>query len=401
MFTYIENGSITSVKGIKAAGIHAGLKRKKKDLALIVSEQFCNVAGTFTLNKVKAAPLLVSREVIAKGGRVKAILVNSGNANACTGDRGYKDALKSQKHCAKKLDISQDEVIISSTGVIGEYMPMHILKTGIDTIVEQLTDDGGIRAAKAILTTDLVEKSFAVKVKLSSGNVSIGGIAKGSGMIMPNMATMLSFIATDADIEKDLLKKILTKAVKNSFNKISVDGDTSTNDMVILIANGVSKVKMEEGSKDVKLFEEALLAISIDMAKAIVSDGEGATKLIAIEVKGGKTEVDVNTIAQTIANSPLVKTAVYGNDANWGRIISAAGRSGVEFDPAKVEIKFDDMAILAPNYYHEFDEDEATTILSKDEVTISVDLNDGQVSTTWWTCDFSEKYIEINASYRS
>jgi len=401
MFTYIENGSITSVKGIKAAGIHAGLKRKKKDLALIVSEQFCNVAGTFTLNKVKAAPLLVSREVIAKGGRVKAILVNSGNANACTGDRGYKDALKSQKHCAKKLDIAQDEVIISSTGVIGEYMPMHILKTGIDTIVEQLTDDGGIRAAKAILTTDLVEKSFAVKVKLSSGNVSIGGIAKGSGMIMPNMATMLSFIATDADIEKDLLKKILTKAVKNSFNKISVDGDTSTNDMVILIANGVSKVKIEEGSKDAKLFEEALLAISIDMAKAIVSDGEGATKLIAIEVKGGKTEVDVNTIAQTIANSPLVKTAVYGNDANWGRIISAAGRSGVEFDPAKVEIKFDDMAILAPNYYHEFDEDEATTILSKDEVTISVDLNDGQVSTTWWTCDFSEKYIEINASYRS
>jgi len=401
MFTYIENGSITSVKGIKAAGIHAGLKRKKKDLALIVSEQFCNVAGTFTLNKVKAAPLLVSREVIAKGGRVKAILVNSGNANACTGDRGYKDALKSQKHCAKKLNIAQDEVIISSTGVIGEYMPMHILKTGIDTIVDQLTDDGGIRAAKAILTTDLVEKSFAVKVKLSSGNVSIGGIAKGSGMIMPNMATMLSFIATDADIEKDLLKKILTKAVKNSFNKISVDGDTSTNDMVILIANGVSKVKIEEGSKDAKLFEEALLAISIDMAKAIVSDGEGATKLIAIEVKGGKTEVDVNTIAQTIANSPLVKTAVYGNDANWGRIISAAGRSGVEFDPAKVEIKFDDMSILAPNYYHEFDEDEATTILSKDEVTISVDLNDGQVSTTWWTCDFSEKYIEINASYRS
>jgi glutamate N-acetyltransferase/amino-acid N-acetyltransferase len=401
MFTYIENGSITSVKGIKAAGIHAGLKRKKKDLALIVSEQFCNVAGTFTLNKVKAAPLLVSQDVIAKGGRVKAILVNSGNANACTGDRGYKDALKSQKHCAKKLNIAQDEVIISSTGVIGEYMPMHILKTGIDTIVDQLADDGGIRAAKAILTTDLVEKSFAVKVKLSSGNISIGGIAKGSGMIMPNMATMLSFIATDADIKKDLLKKILTKAVKNSFNKISVDGDTSTNDMVILIANGVSKVKIEEGSKDAKLFEEALLAISIDMAKAIVSDGEGATKIIAIEVKGGKTEVDVNTIAQTIANSPLVKTAVYGNDANWGRIISAAGRSGVEFDPAKVEIKFDDMAILAPNYYHEFDEDEATTILSKDEVTISVDLNDGQVSTTWWTCDFSEKYIEINASYRS
>ncbi len=401
MFTYIENGSITSVKGIKATGIHAGLKRKRKDLALIVSEKPCSVAGTFTLNKVQAAPLLVSKEVIAKGGKVKAILINSGNANACTGERGYNDALKSQKHCAKRLGVEQDEVIISSTGVIGEYMPMHILKTGIESIVDQVTDDGGLKAAKAILTTDLVEKSFAVNVKLSGGEITIGGIAKGSGMIMPNMATMLSFIATDADIEKDLLKRILTKTVNNSFNKISVDGDTSTNDMVILISNGVSKVKITEDREDVKLFEEALLAISIDMAKAIVSDGEGASKLIAVEVKGGKIESDVNTIAQTIANSPLVKTAIYGSDANWGRIITAVGRSGVDFDPAKVEIKFDDMTILAPNYWHEFDEEEATTILSKKEVTISVNLNDGQVSTTWWTCDFSEKYIEINASYRT
>jgi len=401
MYTYIENGSITSVKGIKAAGIHSGLKRKRKDLALIVSEKPCSVAGTFTLNKVQAAPLLVSKEVIAKGGKVKAILVNSGNANACTGDRGYNDALKSQKYCAKKLGVEQDEVIISSTGVIGEYMPMHILKTGIESIVNQITDDGGIKAAKAILTTDLVEKAFAVNVKLPGGDITIGGIAKGSGMIMPNMATMLSFIATDADIEKDLLKRILTKTVNNSFNKISIDGDTSTNDMVILISNGVSKVKIEEDSEDVKLFEEALLAISIEMAKAIVADGEGASKLIAIEVKGGKTESDMNIIAQSIANSPLVKTAIYGSDANWGRIISAVGKSGVEFDPAKVEIKFDDMTILAPDYCHEFDEEEATVILSKDEFTISVNLNDGQASTTWWTCDFSEKYIEINASYRT
>ena len=401
MFTYIENGTITSVNGIKAAGIHSGLKRKRKDLALIVSEQMCSAAGTFTINKVKAAPLLVSQEVIAKGGKVKAILVNSGNANACTGERGYNDALKSQKYCAKKLGIEQDEVIISSTGVIGEYMPMHILKTGIDSIVDQLTDDGGLKAAKAILTTDLVEKTFAVNVELSAGNVVIGGMAKGSGMIMPNMATMLSFIATDAEIESSLLKKMLKTSVNNSFNKISVDGDTSTNDMVILIANGVSKIKIIERSEDAKLFEEALQAISIDMAKSIVVDGEGATKLITIEVIGGKTESDVNNIAQTIANSPLVKTAIYGSDANWGRILSAAGRSGVEFDPAKVEIKFDDMTILNQNYGHEFDEEEATSILSKDKVTISVNLNDGEASTTWWTCDFTEKYIEINASYRS
>lgn len=401
MFTYIENGTITSVQGIKAAGIHAGLKRKRKDLALIVSEKPCSAAGTFTINKVKAAPLLVSQEIIKKGKEVKAILVNSGNANACTGDRGYNDALESQKYCAEKLGVEQDEVIISSTGVIGEYMPMHILKTGIESIIGQLSEDGGEKAARAILTTDLVEKSFAVKVKLSSGEITIGGMAKGSGMIMPNMATMLSFIATDAEIEQSLLQKILVNSVNNSFNKITVDGETSTNDMVILIANGTTGIKIKEDSEDVKQFEEALQAISIDMAKAIVVDGEGATKLITVEVKSGKTEEDVNLIAQTIANSPLVKTAIYGSDANWGRILSAAGRSGVEFDPAKVEIKFNDMAILSSNYQHEFDEEEATAILSEDKITITVDLHDGNASTTWWTCDFSEKYVEINASYRS
>ncbi|MEN8191312.1 MAG: bifunctional glutamate N-acetyltransferase/amino-acid acetyltransferase ArgJ [Bacteroidota bacterium] len=401
MFTYIENGTITSVQGIKAAGIHAGLKRKRKDLALIVSEKPCSAAGTFTINKVKAAPLLVSQEIIKKGKEVKAILVNSGNANACTGDRGYNDALESQKYCAEKLGVEQDEVIISSTGVIGEYMPMHILKTGIESIIGQLSEDGGEKAARAILTTDLVEKSFAVKVKLSSGEITIGGMAKGSGMIMPNMATMLSFIATDAEIEQSLLQKILVNSVNNSFNKITVDGETSTNDMVILIANGTTGIKIKEDSEDVKQFEEALQAISIDMAKAIVVDGEGATKLITVDVKGGKTEEDVNLIAQTIANSPLVKTAIYGSDANWGRILSAAGRSGVEFDPAKVEIKFNDMAILSSNYQHEFDEEEATAILSEDKITITVDLHDGNASTTWWTCDFSEKYVEINASYRS
>lgn len=401
MFSYIENGSITSVLGIKAAGIHAGLKRKKKDLALIISEQLASAAGTFTLNKVKAAPLIVSQEIIKKGNKVKAILVNSGNANACTGERGYNDALESQKYCADKLQVNQDEVVISSTGVIGEYMPMHILKTGIDSIIGQVSNDGGIKAARAILTTDLVEKSFAVKVQLSSGEVTIGGIAKGSGMIMPNMATMLSFIATDAEIDNDLLQTMLVSSVNKSFNKITVDGDTSTNDMVILIANGMSGIKITQESQDAKLFEEALQAISIDMAKAIVIDGEGATKLITVEVKRGQSLADVDKIAQTIANSPLVKTAVYGSDANWGRIISAAGRSGVEFDPAKVEIKFNDMIILSPNYGHDFDEEEATVILSKSDIVISVDLNDGNAETTWWTCDFTEKYIEINASYRS
>ncbi len=401
MFKFIENGSITSVSGIKAAGIHSGLKRKRKDLALIVSEEPCTVAGTFTLNKVKAAPLLVSHELINKGGKVRAILVNSGNANACTGDRGYTDALKSQKHCAKILGITQDEVVISSTGVIGEYMPMHILKTGIETIVTKLSDDGGINAAKAIMTTDLVEKVFAVKVQLVSGEVTIGGIAKGSGMIMPNMATMLSFIATDAVIDNSLLKKLLLKSVQNSFNKISVDGDTSTNDMVVLMANGVSKIEIKENSKDEELFLEALQALTIAMAKMIVVDGEGATKLITVAVTGCNNDDDANTIARTISNSPLVKTAIYGSDANWGRILSAAGRSGVDFDPGNVEIKFDDMSILGKNYTHDFDEEEATMVLSKDEITISVNLNAGKGNSTWWTCDFTEKYVEINATYRT
>lgn len=401
MFEFIKNGSITSVNGIKAAGIHSGLKRKRKDLALIVSDEPCNVAGTFTLNKVKAAPLLVSQKLINKGGKVKAILVNSGNANACTGDRGFNDALESQKYCAEVLGVQQNEVVISSTGVIGEYMPMHILKTGIKTIANQLNEKDGINAAKAIMTTDLVEKAFAVKVQLTSGKVTIGGIAKGSGMIMPNMATMLSFITTDASINSSLLKKLLLKSVKNSFNKISVDGDTSTNDMVVLMANGVSKIKIEENSKDEKLFFEALQAITIEMAKMIVVDGEGATKLISVAITGCNNDDDANTIAKTISNSPLVKTAIYGSDANWGRILSAAGRSGVDFDPSKVEIKFDDMIILGKNYQHDFDEEEATEILSKNEITVSVNLNAGTGKSTWWTCDFTEKYIEINASYRT
>lgn len=401
MYKFIENGSITSVTGIKAAGIHAGIKRKRKDLALIVSDEPCNVAGTFTLNKVKAAPLLVSQELINKGGKVKAILINSGNANACTGDRGLNDALEMQNYCAEKLNIDQSEVVISSTGVIGEYLPMHILKTGIEAIVGQLTYIDGIKAAKAIMTTDLIEKSFAIKVKLSLGEITIGGIAKGSGMIMPNMATMLSFITTDAEIETNLLKKLLLKAVQNSFNKISVDGDTSTNDMVVLMANGISKIKIEENSEDEILFLEALQAITIEMAKMIVVDGEGATKLITVAVNGCENDEDANTIAKTISNSPLVKTAIYGSDANWGRILSAAGRSGVDFDPSKVEIKFDDMIVLDRNYQHNFDEEEATAILSKDKLIISVNLNSGEGSSTWWTCDFTENYVKINASYRT
>lgn len=401
MFNYIPKGSITSVSGIKATGIHSGLKRKRKDLALIFSDYPCTVAGTFTLNKVQAAPLQISKKIIKTGNKVKAILINSGNANACTGEQGIADAKQSQKYCAEKLNLSPEEVIVSSTGVIGEHLPMDILLSGIDSIIPKLSCSGGYEAAKAIMTTDLVPKSLALKIKLSGGEITIGGIAKGSGMIMPNMATMLAFIATDAQIDRELLQKIISKTVDNSFNKISVDGDTSTNDMVVILANGASKVRIKKGTPDELIFTKALQALTIDFAKAIVKDGEGATKLITLNVIGGKTKKDVNKIAKAIVNSPLVKTAIYGNDANWGRIIAAAGRSRADFNPDKVEIKFNDMTILTTNYVHNFDENKASEILSKPELTITVDLKDGQAKTTWWTCDFSENYIKINALYRT
>ena len=401
MFQFIDNGSITSVNGIKAAGINCGIKKEKKDLALIFSEVPCNAAGTFTLNKVIAAPLVVSKNLIKQQNKVKAVLVNSGNANACTGTIGFSNALDTQSCCAKKLSINPCEVVVSSTGVIGKQLPMDKLKSGINEIVNRLSENGGLDAAEAILTTDLKKKSFAVKVKLSAGEVTIGGICKGSGMIMPNMATMLAFLATDASIEQTVLQKLLSSSVNDSFNKISVDGETSTNDMVILMENGLSEISIKENTEDYNIFLSALLAICQEMAKAIAADGEGATKLITISINNAKTKKDADTIARAVANSPLFKTAMNGNDANWGRILSVAGNSGVDFIPEKVSIKFDDMTILEPNYSVNFNEEEAKKLLNKEEVKVSVDLDEGDQSSTWWTCDYSEGYIKINSSYRT
>jgi glutamate N-acetyltransferase / amino-acid N-acetyltransferase len=401
MHQFLSNGTVTSVKGFKAAGIHAGIKKRKKDLALIYSETPCTAAGTFTLNKVQAAPIQVSKELIKNKNTVKAVLVNSGNANACTGEQGTKDALAAQAYCAKLLGISPSEVIVSSTGVIGQLMPMDKMLRGIKTIISKLSDDGGYDASEAILTTDLVEKSWAVEVTLSSGKATIGGICKGSGMIMPNMATMLGFITTDAAIGQPLIQELLSKAVNKSFNRISVDGDTSTNDMVTLMANGASGVTIKAGTKDEAAFYAGLEALTIEMAKAIVKDGEGASKLVTVTVKNAKTDSDANTIAQSIVNSPLVKTAIHGCDANWGRIISAAGKSGAEFNPEKTSIYFDDVPILLSNYQAVIDESKALLVLEKEAFTITVDLNDGEAGTTWWTCDFSQAYIRINANYRT
>lgn len=401
MFQFIDNGSVTSPKGFKAAGIFCGIKKKKKDLALIVSDKPSTAAGVYTLNKVKAAPLLISKEITESDALVSAILINSGNANACTGEEGFRAAKETQKKTAEKLNISPENVLLSSTGVIGMKFPVEKILDGIEQIVQELSVDGGIDAAEAIRTTDTTTKSFALKVKLSSDEVTIGGICKGSGMIMPNMATMLGFITTDAKIEKSLLKKLLFNSTNISFNKISVDGETSTNDMVVILANGLSEVEIKEGTVDEKIFQSALNEISITMAKSIVADGEGATKLISINVTGAKSQLDADLVGKSLANSNLLKTAIYGKDANWGRIMSAAGMSGAEFEPEKVSIFFDDHEVLSSNFNIKLDEEKALSILSRKEILLKINLGEGKFSSTFWTCDFTEEYVKINANYRT
>lgn len=397
---FIENGSITSVNGFNAAGIHCGLKKQKKDLALIQSEQPCTAAGTFTLNKVKAAPLIISQDIIKNGNSVKAVLVNSGNANAATGIEGYQNAKGIQEYCAAKLDILPEEVLISSTGVIGQQIDTQKVKNGIDTIIPKLNDKDGIEAAEAIMTTDLVSKHYAVEFEISGQKLTIGGICKGSGMIMPNMATMLAFIGTDAKIDTATLKETLKHCVDNSFNKISVDGDTSTNDMVILMANGSSGVEIKD-TVDYYIFTDALMTVCKAMAKSIVADGEGATKVVEVKVNSALNEEEANKAAKSIVNSPLVKTAIAGADANWGRILSAIGNSGIEFQPEETEIMFNDIPILEKNFISKFDEETAKKIMLNPEYSITVNLNKGNESTVWWTSDLTEEYIKINASYRS
>ncbi len=313
----------------------------------------------------------------------------------------YEDALAIQKYCSDKLNVAASSVLISSTGVIGKRLPVNTILKGIDKITGKTDTSGGIDAAEAIMTTDTRLKSFAVNVSLKNGNVILGGACKGSGMIMPNMATMLAFITTDASIELLYLKSLLTKYVDKSFNKISVDGETSTNDMVLFLSNGASKIKIEADSEESLIFEEAFENLCIKMAKSIVNDGEGATKLITINVTGADTKEDADLVAKSIANSPLVKTAAYGEDANWGRILSAAGKSGAKIDASKTSVYFDNLPILKPNYQIVVDEEKAKKILQKNEFEININLNGGRESSKWWTCDFTEDYIKINSGYRS
>lgn len=395
-------GGVTAPRGFTAAGMYCGIRKVKKDIAMIVSEVPAAVAGVFTLNRTQASPILVDKIQLGRSSTCSAIIVNSGNANACTGEHGLNDAWNMVKSTAKALDVPENQVMVSSTGVIGQYMPMEKIDPAIGELVKILSRTGSKDAAEAIMTTDTFSKEVAVQFTLGSSVVTIGGIAKGSGMIAPNMATMLGFVTTDIAISQDLLTKALKAANNRSFNRITVDGDMSTNDQVLVLANGLAKNKtFGENSEEYQLFAAALEYVLIKLAKMIAKDGEGATKLIEIMVKGARSEEEAAQAARAVANSNLVKTAIHGADANWGRILAAVGYSGIDFNPDNVEILFGDLPVLHKNYEIVLDEEKAKELLVRDHVMIVVNLNQGDQFARFWTCDLTKEYVHINASYRS
>ena len=395
-------GGVTAAQGYVAGGVYCGIRKVKKDIALIQSEKPAIVSGVFTLNKVIAAPLVVDKAQLQKSKFFSAIVVNSGNANACTGDQGMKDAWAMVNVAADALNVPIEQVLVSSTGVIGQHLPMEKISSGIKELAPQLSKTGNKDAAEAIMTTDLFPKECAVQFPLGSSTITIGGMAKGSGMIAPNMATMLAFITTDASIDASALNTALQIANKHSFNCLTVDGDMSTNDMVLVLANGFAKNKeIKESTPAFQLFLSALEYVLIKLAKMIARDGEGATKFIEIVVEGARTEEEAIQAARSVANSNLVKTAIHGADANWGRILSAVGYSGIDFNPDNVEISLGNVPVLKKNYEIVLDEAKAKDVLLKDSVTIWIHLNQGSSTVRFWTCDLTKEYFHINASYRS
>ncbi len=405
-FTQIPSGGVTSPQGFTAAGVHCGLKKEKLDMALIYSKRPCSLAGVFTTNVVAAAPVLYGRELV-KLGKAQAVVVNAGNANACTGELGYKNALKTAEMVGRELCVEPQLVVASSTGVIGYQLPMDKLEAGIKDAAGQLSQDGGLDAAKAIMTTDTVKKQIAIRVHLDGKTVIVGGMSKGSGMIHPNMATMLGFVTTDADIEAGCLQSMLKEVADNTFNMITVDGDTSTNDSLFCLANGMAGNRTIQSDSDsgYREFYRALYFVCRYLAVAIARDGEGATKLVTVEVNGADSEADARTIAKSICGSNLVKTAVFGEDANWGRVLAAAGYSGVQFDPYGVDISISsaagEISVAKDGAGIGFSEEEALTILKEKEITFNVSLREGEAQATAWCCDFSYDYVRINADYRS
>lgn len=400
-----KNKSITDVPYFKASGISCGIKKNKKDICVIYSEKEAVSAATFTNNKVKAAPVLLSMDHI-KNKNTQAIIVNSGNANACTGDTGFNNAYAMTEKTAQCLSLKPKEVLVASTGIIGVPLPIDIVIPGIEKSCAQLSYDGSEDAGDAILTTDTFKKKITVETIIDGKKIFISGMAKGSGMIHPNMGTMLSFLTSNVKISKKMLSKALKESVNDSYNMISVDGDTSTNDTVIILANGSAENKtINYENKDYFIFKEALHLANVELAKQIAKDGEGATKLIEVDVINSKSKKDAKICAKSVITSSLVKSAFFGNDANWGRIICSLGYSCADFNPEKVSIflknSVGSIHIVNNGRGLDFNEKYAKDILSEDYVNIIINLNDGIFNATAWGCDLTYDYVKINGSYRS
>ena len=393
---------VTFPKGFKAAGVKAGIKKSGNlDLALIYTEKEAAVAGVFTKNAVAAAPVIVSREVV-KGGKAHAIVANAGCANACTGETGLANARKMAALAAAEVGCAPDEVLVGSTGIIGVNLPMDKLEAGIKAAAAELSEDGSKNAGNAIITTDTYSKACSCEVEIGGQAVHFGAIAKGSGMIQPNMATMLCYITTDANISSQLMQKALSEIVEVSFNMISVDGDMSTNDTVLVLANGASgAAEITDGSPEYEKFYATLKEICQELSKRIAADGEGATKCLTINVSGTKTFEDAKTVAMSIAKSPLVKTAFFGEDPNWGRVICAVGYAGIPMVPEKTVIKFGGVPVYANGLGAEFNEDDIHKVMAEHDIVIDVEMGMGDAKATVWSCDFSYEYVKINGEYHT
>lgn len=398
--TLIPDGTATSPQGFLAGASYAGIKAQNDgvlDLALLCSEVPCVAAGVFTTNKVKAAPVILCQERLVSG-TSQAIAVNSGSANACVGDRGIADSIEMADLAARKLGIPPETVLVASTGVIGVPLPMERLRRGMGEIT--LSGEGGHQLVRAMMTTDTFPKEIAVTIRLGEREIIVGGVAKGAGMIYPDMATLLCFITTDAALDGELARTALQKAVDESFNMIAIDGDTSTNDTVLLFANGLAgNEPLQAGTAEAELWQYALREVCLYLAKCIARDGEGATKLMEVRVEGAATVKDARAAARTVASSPLVKAALHGSDPNWGRIVAAVGRSGVEMDPSKVDLYLKELCLVKAGCSTSFDEAAACDMLKSAEVSFRICLNLGRESATAWGCDLSEEYVTINSDY--
>ncbi|MBR5467667.1 MAG: bifunctional ornithine acetyltransferase/N-acetylglutamate synthase [Firmicutes bacterium] len=404
----IIEGSVTAAKGFRAIGAAVGIKKEVKDLALIASDVPATTAAAFTTNVVKATSVTRNMEIMASGVKINGVAINSGNANACTGELGVKSNIEMAKAYADCLGVEENTILTASTGVIGATFPIATVTAGIKATAPKLGYErsDALLAAEAIMTTDTYSKEVAVEFEIGGKTVRMGGMAKGSGMICPNMATMLAFVTTDCAIDKDLLNKALKADIETTFNMVSVDGDTSTNDTIIVMANGLAENSVIDAEgEDYETFKEALHYVNERLAKNLVRDGEGATKFIEVNVNGAATAEDAKTMAKSVVKSSLVKAAMFGEDANWGRVLCAMGYSGVKFDATKVDIVFasekGDILLMDNGTPIVFDEDKAADILSEKEITVNIKITEGDAKATAWGCDLSYDYVRINGDYRS